>query len=281
LSDRSLDIGPLWWRGVQLAWHAPDGFRSPSLTDLESEGGMGFGRSVSGFLVTCGLDHIRQPANSNPMHGRIPFTPARVLTHGESWREGEAVLFCEGEVTQARLGGEALRLRRRIEAPVGGSVLRIRDEVENIGATAWPHAMLYHFNLGYPAVADGTTVEVNGKTVVDAVSVPEEGGPAPAWSVPVAARKHASAVVKTPAGGDRNLSVALSFETETLPFLQFWRDLRPRCGIFSVEPCTSARGDEGQSTEGPLLQPAEKRAYSIEVRISGDAPAFDDLLHRE
>ncbi|MGH6923233.1 MAG: DUF4432 family protein [Propylenella sp.] len=278
LSDRSFDIGPLWWRGVQLGWQAPDGFRSPALSDLDSEGGMGFQRSISGFLVTCGLDHIRQPRDGNPMHGRIPFTPGRVLAHGESWQEGDAILFCEGEVTQARLGGEALRLRRRIEAPVGGAVIRIRDEVENIGATAWPQAMLYHFNLGYPAVADGTTVEVDGKIVVEAVAVPEDGHPTPAWSFPVAAQPRASAVVKTPAGSDRSLSVELCFETKTLPFLQFWRDLRPQCGIFSVEPCTSTRGEGGQSTEERVLQPGERRAYSIDVRVSGDAPAFNDLL---
>ena len=78
LSDRSLDIGPLWWRGLPLAWQAPTGFSSPALHDAEGDQGFGFNRSFSGFLVTCGLDHIRQPADGHPLHGRLPFTPARV-----------------------------------------------------------------------------------------------------------------------------------------------------------------------------------------------------------
>ena len=121
LSDRSLDIGPLWWKGTQLAWQAPAGFRSPALTDPDSEDGRGFNRSLSGFLVTCGLDHTRQPVAGHPLHGRLPFTPARVTAYGEDWRAAVPVLYVEGEVTQARFGGEALRLHRRIEAPIGGA----------------------------------------------------------------------------------------------------------------------------------------------------------------
>ena len=61
LSDRSLDIGPLWWKGMPVAWQSMAGFRSPALHDPEEDGGRGYSRTNSGFLVTCGLDHIRQP----------------------------------------------------------------------------------------------------------------------------------------------------------------------------------------------------------------------------
>src|SRR4051794_10662604 len=136
LSDRSLDIGPVWWRGVPIAWQGAAGFRSPALHDADAECGTGFARSFSGFLVTCGLDHIRQPASGQPMHGRLPFTPARVLAQGEDWERDDPTLFCEAEVVQARYGGECLRLRRRIEAPVAGAGFRIVDTIENLGAEA-------------------------------------------------------------------------------------------------------------------------------------------------
>ncbi|MCV5755235.1 DUF4432 family protein, partial [Escherichia coli] len=80
----------------------------------------------------------------------LPYTPARLLAYGEDWEREEPVLFCEGEVVQARYGGEALRLRRRIEAPIGGGEIRIEDTVDNLGAEPSPQAMLYHFNLGFP-----------------------------------------------------------------------------------------------------------------------------------
>jgi hypothetical protein len=106
--DRALDLATLSWRGVPLAWQGPNGFRSPACT-TRGRGGRGLMRTFSGLLVTCGLDHIRQPRDGQPLHGRLPFTPQRLLGYGEDWERGEPVLFCEGEVVQARLGGEHLR----------------------------------------------------------------------------------------------------------------------------------------------------------------------------
>ena len=97
LSDRTMDIGPLSWRGHPIAWQSATGFRSAALTDLEGDGGLGFLRSFSGMLVTCGLDHIGFPEGGQPLHGRLPFTPARLLSYGEDWERDEPILFCEGE----------------------------------------------------------------------------------------------------------------------------------------------------------------------------------------
>ena len=166
LSDRSLDIGPLWWRGMPVAWQSMAGISQPGAARSEEDGGRGYSRTNSGFLVTCGLDHIRQPVDGHPLHGRLPFTPARVTAYGEDWDRDEPVLFCEGEVMQFRAGGEALRLRRRIEVPIGGCELRISDDVENLAAEPSPQASLYHFNLGHPAIAPGSTVEFGDKGVV-------------------------------------------------------------------------------------------------------------------
>jgi hypothetical protein len=271
LSDRSLDIGPLWWRGTQLAWQAPGGFRGPALTDPDGELGTGFNRAFSGFLVTCGLDHIRQPANGHPLHGRLPFTPARLTAYGEDWEGNEPVLFCEGEVVQARIGGEALRLRRRIEAPIGGATIRIRDQVENLGAEPSPQAMLYHFNLGFPAVAPGSVVRLGDKIVLGPVAMPDSGEPRPAVTFPVAGRSAAAATVTTPAGQGGSLDVTFVFDGTPLPHLQLWHDLRPRIGILAIEPCTSARNSDGRSAAEPTLQSGERRSYAVEVKIAGEA----------
>ncbi len=277
LSDRSLDIGPLWWKGTQIAWQAPAGFRGPALADPDSEGGRGFNRSLSGFLVTCGLDHTRQPADGHPMHGRLPHTPARVTAYGEDWRAAVPVLYVEGEVTQARFGGEALRLHRRIEAPIGGATLTIRDRVENLGGEAWPQAMLYHFNLGYPAIAAETTVAFNGRQVMGPMIVPAAEPLRTALNMPAGNADRAQAVVVTPSRDGRKLTVAFDFDPGTLPFLQLWHDLRPRSGLFAVEPCTSARTEEGRSEMARPLGPGETRGYDVAVAIAGEAVAVDGL----
>jgi hypothetical protein len=44
LIDRSLDIGPLSWRGQAVGWTGPSGFRHPAGHDPHADGGRGFGR---------------------------------------------------------------------------------------------------------------------------------------------------------------------------------------------------------------------------------------------
>lgn len=264
LADRSLDIGPLWWRGIPLAWQSMAGFRSPSLHHPEEEGGRGYSRTISGFVVTCGLDHIRQPAGGHPLHGRLPFTPARVTAHGEDWERDEPLLFCEGEVMQFRFGGEALRLRRRIEVPIGGSEIRISDSVENLGAHETPQASLYHFNLGYPAIAPGSRVSLGGKTLLGVTALPDAADEPQSTSYPAGDEKHAVCTVSTPGVGERNLTITFGFATETLPHLQIWHDFRPHACVLGIEPCTSAKTDGVEK----VMQPGERRRYELSIAFS-------------
>ena len=58
LVDRAMDIADCEHNGRAVGWHSPSGFRHPGLHDYEGEGGLGWFRSFSGLLVTCGLDQI-------------------------------------------------------------------------------------------------------------------------------------------------------------------------------------------------------------------------------
>jgi hypothetical protein len=277
MSDRSLDIGPLWCHGVPVAWQSPVGFPSSALHDAEGDGGRGFNRSFSGFLVTCGLDHIRQPSNGQPLHGRLPFTPARLLAYGEDWDRPEPILFCEGEVTQARYGGESLRLKRRIEAPIGGCEIRIEDTVENLGAEVCQQAMLYHFNLGYPAVAAGTEVRLGSQVVLGPIVLPDPMDSGEAVSHPCPEATQAQCMVSTPTLDHAHFSIEFQFGADTLPYLQVWRDLRPNAGVLGIEPCTSERRVDGQSGLERTLKPGEHRHYALKITLSG-IPAPTGLI---
>jgi hypothetical protein len=271
LSDRSLDIGPLWLKGIPVAWQSMAGFRSPALHDAEEDGGRGYGRTSSGFVVTCGLDHIRQPVDGHPLHGRLPFTPARLTAHGEDWDRDEPVLFCEGEVMQFRFQGEALRLRRRIEVPVGGSEIRITDLVENLGATATPQASLYHFNLGYPAIAPGTTVSLGSKKLLGMTALPDPSADTESVSYPVGEARRAVCTVSTPGVGDHGLNIAFAFATQTLPHLQIWHDFRPHACVLGIEPCTSAKIDGVEK----IIAPGEQRRYELSIAFNSSRQISD------
>jgi hypothetical protein len=266
LSDRSLDIGPLWWRGTPVAWQSPNGFRSPALHHSEAEGGRGVERSMSGFLVTCGLEHIRHPKDGHPLHGMLPFTPARVLEAGEDWEAGEPALYCEGEVTQARLNGERLRMLRRVEAPIGGNTLRIVDRVENIGAAAQAQAILYHCNIGFPFIDAGTSVWLGNACILGPLSGPTLDG-TPGATCFKAGTGTATARLVTPStAGEKTLT--MSFDASTLPYLQVWSHPHPFTHVVGIEPCTSDRMPDNTSGPEPMLAPGESRTYRLMIAFS-------------
>ncbi len=257
LAGRAMDIGSLTWQGVPIGWTGPSGYVSAAHLDAESDKGRGFNRGISGFLMTCGLTHIRQPADGEPLHGRLPFTPARVLACSEDW-VGDC-LFCEGEVRQVRYGHESLVMRRRIEVPLSGAELRITDTVTNEGEAPVSPELLYHFNLGYPAIGPGTLVALDSHEVVAPLTMPDPGDPAPSFCI----AGGTVLTVRTP----RHTSwfeMAFRAATGTLPGLQFWRDLRPGVGLFCVEPCTSSPG-----SHSPELARGEHRTCHLVVSFRG------------
>ncbi|MCA0422750.1 MAG: DUF4432 family protein [Proteobacteria bacterium] len=266
LIDRALDIGPLWRDGRPVAWQSPAGFRHPALVDPEGDGGFGFGRGFSGFLMTCGLDHTRAPRDGRPQHGRLPFLPARLTAYGESFDADPAVLFATGEIIQWRHDGEALRLRRRIEAPVGGRSLTIVDEVCNIGALPQTVDVLYHFNIGHPALTPDTTVLLDGEALPGPQGDPVANAADVAFSRPLP--RHDAVCVVRNAGGP---ILSLSVSGETLPHLQLWRDRRPFANILAIEPCTSARdvSDEQrtQEQETRAIQPGAQRCFVVKIQF--------------
>ncbi|MGH7118274.1 MAG: aldose 1-epimerase family protein [Acetobacteraceae bacterium] len=170
LVDRAFDIADCEYRGAAIGWHSPAGFRHPGLHEYEGEGGLAWLRSFSGLLCTAGLDHIllggtedatqyhygyRQRVD-NSIHGRLSTIPGRLVGYGEEWRGDECILFCEGVVQQAAVFAEDLHLIRRIEARVGGNEFTVLDRVVNHGFYRTAHMFLYHINVGYPVLAEGS-----------------------------------------------------------------------------------------------------------------------------
>ncbi len=255
LSDRSLDIGPLWFRGTPVAWQGPAGFVSPAVTNTQDDDRRGLERSFSGLLVTCGLDHIRKPPQGL-LHGHLPFTPARLTAYGEDWNRSDPFLFCEGQITQSRLNGEALRVHRRIEAPIGTTILRIHDRIENLGAEPQRLALLYHLNLGFPALQDASKLTLNDSYPVDLTSPGPQCFPT--------GQAQARITLTSPIPQSSFMTI-VTFGASSLPFLQVWRNPSPATHILSIEPCTSMRLADGRSGPEPYLDPGAQRDFHLEI----------------
>lgn len=157
LPDRGLDIGAAWWRGVPVAWRSP--------VEVDPGPGRTWGeRFLGGLLVTCGPDHIGV-APDGSLHGAHSSTRA----HGVTWRRtrdvaGGVGVEIAGTIDDVRMFGRHVRIERTIAAGTGDGRLTVRDRVTNLGLEPAPVVLLYHVNLGAPAVVPGARVWIDAET---------------------------------------------------------------------------------------------------------------------
>jgi hypothetical protein len=298
LVDRAFDIGACEVRGMPLAWISGVGIQGPWYAE---QAGLGFLRTFGGgLLTTCGIDHALFMAEDTAvqyhyppkqtetfgLHGRVPTRPARLAGYGESWDGDECVLWAEGEVLQASVFGEQLLLRRRIEARVGESRLRVRDVVENVGHDPTPHMLLYHVNAGFPVVDDGSEILVAATGAVARGDHPLEGyrvlaPPAPAFVEQVFEHELSpepdgrvpAAVV------NEQLGVGLYevFRRDQLPHHFVWRMLGEGTYVVGIEPSTNRTAGRLDARErGELIElgAGETRSYELEL---GALDGRDDI----
>jgi hypothetical protein len=291
--DRGFDIGRVACKGSTVSWHAAHGLRAPWLTDASSDRGQGFLRGASGFLVTCGLDHIRQPETDTldaaplypsgeidyPLHGQGTGQPARLIGYGLDDAGDEPFLWAEGEVIQSMTFRGALRLTRRVTVPLGGSSFSIVDRVTNIGPFASTHMLLYHFNLGHPLIDAGSTIEVPDSRVtwrgtdhdpLAPIAAPQDEHSADLSIFAMGPGRCAACRVRSP----RGFSLDLSFDQAALPFLQMLRMGGRGLYGLGLEPCTSgarSRREARAQQQMILLHPGDSRNYTLDISLSAAA----------
>ena len=317
LVDRCMDVGAVRYRGAPIGWQSPTGFRSPWLHDPEGERGLGFLRSFTGFMNTCGLDHAffmetvpaeryaypAREAVDQPLHGRAPLTPARLVGYGARWEGDDCVLWAEGEVVQAAMFGEDLHLHRRIEARLGGSGFTVEDRVENHGFARTPHMLLYHVNLGWPLLDEGSEFRApvervmwrsheayrNGvgyrtmpppqptgfveQVYTHAVGAEEDG------TVPAALVNR-----RLDLGGDGpGLAFLIEYDRAELPVLLEWQNVREGGYVLGIEPSTAHPGGSALNEEHGLLHwldHGEARRYRTRFSVVAGAAAVAALESR-
>ena len=302
LVDRAMDIGAADYRGVGFGWRSATGFRHPSLHEYRDEDGLSWLRSFCGLTVTAGLDHTLftadvdasnyrypfRPSVWNGLHGRVANIPARLHGYGERWDGDRCVLWAEGEIRQAAIFAEHLRLTRRIEADLGGREIRLTDTVRNAGFDRTPHMYLYHINVGWPLLEAGCRFEAPiEQTTWASDSVAGQGashlvlGP-PQPGLVEQVYEHqltagADGLVRAALVNDR-LGLAFELEYDQRQFPAFFQWLHLREGAYAVgfEPSTHAvTGEAAARADGTMtwLDAGESRSYSSVLRIRAAASA--------
>jgi Domain of unknown function (DUF4432) len=303
--DRAMDISEVEFRGASLGWHGPSGLRSSTLHEPEGEGGFGWARSFTGFLVTCGLDHILGPEEVDAghygypgtatvrhgLHGRVANIPARLTGYGEAWEGDRCILWAEGEVRQATTFGEHLVLTRRIEADLGGNEIRLTDRVVNAGFVTTPHMFFYHVNLGAPLLAEGARYVAPISDVIWAahssryrdqgtgyalVPAPQDHFAEQVWQHEVAA--DGQGLVLVALLNDRlGLGVQVTTRKDQLPCLYQWQHFQAGAYALGIEPSTHhVLGNRAARDRGEMiwLRSGEDRRYDARFTVLAGADAL-------
>jgi uncharacterized protein DUF4432 len=305
LVDRAFDIGRAELAGRPLAWLAAPGVVAPWY--YEAEGWGWFRAWGGGLVVTCGLDHTMGPTEDSALqfhqphmfervpyglHGRVGGLPARLVGYGEAWAGDACTLWAEGEVRQASVFGEELILRRRIEAEVGGTRLVIRDRVENVGHSAVTHMLLYHCNVGFPVVDEGSELLVPSDATRtdpwDTVSGYRTlTAPRPDFQEACFYERALAEPSGLRPAGIVNRRLGIGFyqvsRAEQLPELMLWRMLGEGAYAVAIEPGTNRALERARLRElGEIMElaPGEGREYELEVGALDGHEAIDAFAAR-
>jgi hypothetical protein len=314
--DRAMDLGGMTLRGVPIGWRSPTGFRSPWLHEVDAEDGLGWLRSFSGMMNSCGLDHIMGATEDtaehycypdrarvfHTLHGRISYQPARLTGYGERWEGDRCYLYAEGEIRQAAMYGENLILERRIEVEVGSDTVTFHDRVRNLGFYATPHALLYHINLGWPVVDKQTRLVAPIQSTPFMVHDPKATDIGPieqadpqfrffqqVYEHEIVAEDDGTARAalindsfQTPAG-ETGVALEIAYDGRAMPALFQWQNLQEGNYVVAIEPATvhgGTRSDWKERGELQILEHDDQREYRLAITPHAGAAAIDSLQAR-
>lgn len=294
--SRGLDISLAEFHGVPLSWQSPNGDVHPAYYDARDAAWLR--TAAGGLLMTCGLDFVGAPevdsGQAFGLHGRAHHIPARQVSSSGRWEDDEYQIKVSGVIEQTAIFGENLRLRREITSYFGQNKIAIADEVENAGFTPTPHMILYHFNFGFPLLAEDTRVRFPSRKVTPR----DQGTPVSGhdrWEAPKADYQErvyyhsdfeddlVTVVVFNPSfplteGQNTPLAVSLSWSTGQLPKLVQWKMPGAGTHVLGIEPANcyvEGRSKERDSGTLVTLEPGEIRRYELTIEV---AASQQDLI---
>ncbi|MBV9359389.1 MAG: aldose 1-epimerase family protein [Chloroflexi bacterium] len=314
IPDRGLDVGPAEFQGMALCWLPPKGLAGPWFYEGDQDEVAWLRVGLGGLCNTAGLVSIGVPQTISTeqfgftqrlsarygTHDRIAVTPAARFNYGEHWEGDRCVLWVEGVVHQDIAYGENLTLTRRYETEVGASSFRLLDLVSNDGYFSTPHQLLYHFNLGFPIVDEGSELlaavreepaSIGFSTTQAAADRP------PQWrqvTAPQVGFSYEGYNVAMRDGPDSRVAVALvnprllpelggvgvylRYDQRQLPDYLAWRMMREGLYAVGLEPATNPFGSVPELIAKGypvMLEPGETRRYELEFGMLVGRAAID------
>ena len=282
--DRGMDISVAEYKSIPLAWRSANGDVHPGFYDPR---GVGWGRSFPGGLMTgCGMTHLGAPCTDNGeelgLHGRLSNLPAFDVQTETSWENDDCVLRLRGQVRESGLFKENLLLHRTIESHLGESTISFNDCVANEGNASSPLMMLYHINLGWPLVDDGSRLLLNASESKPRDAVAAKGASeARIFSSPIAGYIEqvfyhnlrtdsdgmASVLLWNP---KMKLGLTVRFRKNELPQCIEWKMMGEGTYVVGIEPANCGVGGRAKERSAGTLQflePGEQRNFFVQIGV--------------
>ena len=302
--DRAMDIADAFFNQHSLAWLSHLGIAAPQ--PLSQHGIDWIKTFGGGLLATCGLDHIGGPeqdaAGERGLHGSIGNMPATIESIVQpDLRRGNLNMSITGIIKQTQPLGPQFELRRTIAGELGKAHIHIHDEVTNCGNTPVPHMLLYHFNLGWPLVDEGSSIlwqgqwtprekgaankifkEGNNFHTCTAVLEDHSGSGEEAVFIDVEADGAGECIcgIHNAALG---LALTLTFQKKQLPWLTNWQHFGKGEYVTGLEPGTHppiGQAAAKASQQLIFLAPGQTKEYDITVEVLNDAAGISRFTDR-
>ena len=296
--DRGMDLSMAEYKGMPIAWRSPEGDVHPSYFEPE---GRGWLRSFPGGLMTgCGMTSAgadSEDGGEHPgLHGRLSHLPASTVTTQTRWAGTECVFTVRGRMRESVPFGTNLVLDRTIESFLGRSVIVFKDRVTNEGPVAAPFMILYHFNLGWPFVEEGSRLFLHETAVAprDADAAAGSGGEREC-SGPIGGFREqvyyhdcvpdADGHVTILCANSRiNCGFFLRYRQRELPRFVEWKMMGEGMYVLGLEPANclvEGRARERQAGTLQFLAPGEERELLLQCGVvEGDELAEFIRKHR-
>lgn len=280
-ADRCADMSRLIYKGNNMGYFSPCGYVAPAYYDRQGDG---FLQSfTAGFLTTCGLTAVGSPCEDAgevlPLHGTIGNTPCDRIW----WDEDDETIRIHAEICDSRIFSRKLVLHREIVCRKFESTFTITDTVENQGDTESPLMLLYHMNMGYPLLSEGSVVTIpsvqvtprNDHAAKDLDSWHKMLPPTPGFEEQCyyhTFEKEGRASIYNPR---IHAGLEISFDAEKLWNLTEWKMMGVRDYVLGLEPgnCTPD-GRDTLRKRGKLefLNPGEAVTFQVRVVLfTGDS----------
>ncbi len=298
LPNRGMDISFADYNGIPLCWRSSTGDVEASFYEPS---GLGWLRGFyGGLLTTCGMTQVGPPNTDNDeelgLHGRVSHIPAKNVWVDSRWEGDRYILWAQGKVSETTALGEHLCRTRRIWTELGSKKIHIEDIVENLGYKECPHMYLFHINIGYPILADGSEL-ISPTTQITPRDEPAKNnlnnyniGEPPTIDVEEQVYFHEMepdvdnhirvALVNRGFNKKQGIGIAVRYHKTQFPHFIQWKLCGQGSYVMGLEPSNckvSGRADEREQGTLQHIEPGGRRHYEVEISVLTSLSEIQEL----